>query len=103
MFRNVEFFLGAVVIAAVLTLSGYAYYQHRASDRLQEDNQLLSGDAKAAATYAREYKKVVAAETKANEQLDEALEANPEWSEQPVPDDVADLLRAHTDAAEQSD
>ena len=100
MFRKAELIVGLLVIALVLGLSGYAYWLSKTHSRDTSAIQTLSGDARAATTYTREYKKVLAEETKANERMDEALARNPAWSDQPVPNDVADLLRDHSDAPE---
>lgn len=100
MFRKAEAIVGLLVILAVLALSVYVYTLRAAHKNATSANQALSGDAAAATTYTRAYKKVIAEEKKDNERMDEALAANPAWSEQPVPDDVADLLRYHQDAAD---
>lgn len=99
MFRNLELAIGGVLLLAVLGLSIYAGYLHMTRDAAQEDYQISNGDASAHETYAHGLKKVVVQEKQAHERMEQALEANESWAEQPVPDDVARLLCHSADAA----
>ena len=78
---------------AVLGLSGFAWYQSGTIERAQGQASVATGDARAATTH-RDAHQRIATERKTDEAHTEAvLTANPEWSEQPVPSDVADILR----------
>lgn len=70
------------------------------SDAVQEG--ALEANTRAAEVHAREQAKVYRGKEKAIEQVREVAERHPEWADEPVPDDVADILRDPADPARSS-
>jgi hypothetical protein len=92
-FRKSEAILGALILLTVLVLCGrYAYMNWKASS-LETKNDVLTSDAQADTTYVREYKTVITERETKDAQVDAALQRNGDWADEPLPDDVADLLR----------
>lgn len=93
MSRTIELYLGTALLALILGLAGYSWYEHHRVDNKQESLQSATGDAYAHETYATGYKKVVEQRKTDEQEVRAVLARNPEWSDDVVPDDVADLLR----------
>ncbi len=98
-FRKAELLLGLTLLLAVLGLGGWSWLQSKRIDKLQSDKETATADASAHETYVTEQKKLVVKEKAADERMDQALEANPEWSGTVVPNDVARELCHSPDAA----
>ena len=97
--RQVNLVLGGLLLLAVVGLGlRYAYVSWRA-ESLETKNDVLTSDATADKTYVREYKTVIAEQEKTNAEVDRVLEEHRDWSEQPLPDDVADILRDPAESA----
>lgn len=97
--RQAEAVLAGLFLLAIV-LFGFHYKNLR--DELadaRQDSQFYAGNASAHRTAATEYKTIVVEKEKAHAKLDSALEAHPVWADEPVPDDVADLLRHDSGAA----
>ena len=82
----------ALVLAAV-AVAGYINHLHSRIDKLSEQKAEASADASAHGTYATGSRKLEQEYRTAKEETREALEANREWADQPVPPAVADRLR----------
>lgn len=91
--RKAELILGAILLSIILSLCGRYAYMNWKSESLEAKNDVLASDAAADTVYVREYKTVITERETKDAQVDEALGRNRDWSEQPLPDDVADLLR----------
>jgi len=63
------------------------------NEELSQENVVAVADAVASAEYVKGAKAQEKQYTKHKERVDEALETNPAWSTQPVPESVADELR----------
>ena len=88
----------ASVLAAIA--SGlYINHLHSRIDKLSEQKAEATADASAHSTYASGSRKLDQEYRTAKEETREALEANREWADQPVPDAVADRLRNRTDTS----
>mgnify|MGYP003409105269 CR=1 FL=1 len=97
---SLKTYLRLGVLALILLLAGYGWYQKGRADRAKDANKELSADAAAGTTFGSEVGKIYK-EKKVDDQRTEAVLArNPEWSSQPIPPDVADLLRHPTGAAQ---
>jgi hypothetical protein len=91
--RKIELIIGATLLLVVLALCGrYAYMSHK-SKSLETKNDVLTSDAAADAAYVREYKTVITERKTQDAQVENALDRNRDWADEPLPDDVADLLR----------
>lgn len=98
-FRKIELMVGGLLLLAVLLLSAYSMHLRNSRANVQQDYQQASGNASAGTTAARELKTVVIEKEEAHAALNSALEANRTWAAEPVPDDVAALLRHHSGAS----
>ncbi|AHB12198.1 Rz-like spanin [Xylella phage Prado] len=98
-FRKIELLIGGLLLAAVILLSAYSLHLRNSRANVQQDYQQASGNASAATTAAKELKTVVIEKENAHAALDQALARSPEWADEPVPADVADLLRHDTGSA----
>jgi hypothetical protein len=96
---NVELILGAIILSVILFLCGRYVYMSWKSDSLEAQNDVLTSDAEADQVYVREYKTVITEREAKNEQVDRALERNRDWADEPLPDDVADILRDPAESA----
>lgn len=88
----------ALVLAAV-GAGLYINHLHSRIDKLSEQKAEASADAAAHGTYASGSRKLEQEYRTAKEETREALEANREWADQPVPPAVADRLRKRTEAS----
>lgn len=100
--RKIELALAAIIVATILALWGWGKYNSERRESVQEDYQVASGDASAYKVMAAGTKRVAEQEQRKHEELEVALEANPEWADEPVPSDVARVLCHSPDAACQS-
>lgn len=81
--------LAGVALATWLTI----WYLVDENDDLSNENVVAVADAQAGAVYIRGAKAQEKEYVKHKEAVDEALKANDDYANQPVPDDVADQLR----------
>lgn len=88
-----ELILGTLIFVIILSLCGRYAYMSWKSENLETKNDVLTSDAAADTVYVREYKTIVTERDTKDAQVEDALERNRDWAEQPLPDDVADLLR----------
>lgn len=88
--------LGLLVLLA-LAGAGYIYHLHSRIDKLQEGKALATADSSAHRTYSTNSRQLDREYRTAKEETREALEANREWADQPVPPAVADRLRKRTE------
>lgn len=88
----------ALVLAAV-GAGLYINHLHSRIDKLSEQKAEASADASAHDTYATGSRKLEQEYRTAKEETREALEANREWADQPVPPAVADRLRKRTETS----
>ena len=91
--RNIELAIGGSLLVMVLGLWGYGAWKDYRADQLKDENVTLTADSTADNTYVREYKRIVTEEKQANERVESAIRRNPVWADEPLPDDVADILR----------
>lgn len=96
--RITDYIVGGLLLA-VLAWAIYGKYQSSRAESFKEDAQQYAGNAKAHEVAAVEYRTIITERKKADEDLDRALERNPEWADGPVPSDVADLLRHDSGSA----
>lgn len=97
--RPVEATLGGILLAIILILCGrYAYYNWK-SESLEAKNDVLTSDASADKAYVRKYRAVIIERETKDAQVDRALQRNRDWADEPLPDDVADLLRDPAESA----
>lgn len=93
-FQNkVEMILGTLILAVILTLCGRYAFMNWKMNSLESKNDVLTSDAAADTVYVREYKTVVTERETKDAQVEDALGRNSGWADEPLPDDVADLLR----------
>lgn len=92
-FRKLEIGLVVLLLLTIVGLGLWNYHLHNAKEDAQQSFQVANGNAEAHETAAKEFKIVVQQKEEAQHALDKAIEANPVWSAEPVPSDVADLLR----------
>jgi uncharacterized protein HemX len=85
--------LSLILTIAVIAFGVYGWYQKQRVEHVSEERNVASGDAAAYKTHNTEYKKVVTAERATKEQVDEVVARNRDWADEPLPVDVADLLR----------
>lgn len=97
--RKLELLFGGLLLVCVLALGGKAWIDSKRLDAVQESYQAASGDARAATVYVEAYKEVAEQRRKKDAQVESVLESNRVWADEPVPDDVADLLRHPTGTA----
>lgn len=92
----------ALIVASILLIavSGFAYYSDTRLKATTSKLETASANAKAYEEYAAKAEVVHKKETIRNEQVQAAVEANPEWADLPLPDDVASLLRHPTGATQ---
>lgn len=91
--RQAELVLGAILLVVVLIFGGRYAYMKWNTERLESKNDVLTSDAEADKVYVREYKTVVEQREIKDAQVERALQRNQSWADEPLPDDVADLLR----------
>lgn len=94
--RKLEMALGIALLAAVAFLAVEVGVYRMKARTAQENYQVASGDAKAAGVYIDAYKRVEKQRSATDAKVESTLEANGDWADAPVPDDVADLLRHPT-------
>lgn len=88
--------LGWLLIAAVLGLVYFTVTGLIAKNRTQQAAITeVAGAQVADAVWRGETKALKEWQVKEETRVEEAVEANPEWSDAAVPDDVADSLRKH--------
>ena len=97
--RKAELILGSILLLAILALCGRYAYMNWKSESLEAKNDVLSSDAAADTVYVREYKTVITERETKDAQVEDALGRNRDWADEPLPDDVADLLRDPARAA----
>lgn len=97
--RQAELILGAILLSVILALCGRYAYMHLKSESLQAKNDLLTSDAASDQVYVREYKTIVTERETKDAQVEDALGRNREWADEPLPDDVADILRDPAESA----
>lgn len=94
----------AALVGLVLFLTsvvGTGLYVKHLTDKvaeLESTNLLLQADLSAAKTYRREQEALTKNKQETDTRVDEVLEANRVWADEPLPDDVAGLLRQHPDS-----
>lgn len=91
--RKLEVLFAALLILACVVLGASNYYLQTRKASTERSYHQASGNAYAADAEAQELRIIYTEKEKAYEELGKALERNPEWSTEPVPADVADLLR----------
>ena len=97
--RQAELVLGAILLVMVLIFGGRYAYMKWNTERLESKNDVLTSDAEADKVYVREYKTVVEQREAKDAQVERALQRNRSWADEPLPDDVADLLRDPAESA----
>jgi ABC-type siderophore export system fused ATPase/permease subunit len=96
----VKAYAALAVVLAIAAGVLYVQHLHRKIDKLEQSNTALSADVSAHGAYVSGSKELDRAYRTAKEETREALEANREWADMPVPDAVADRLRKRTDSPE---
>lgn len=97
--RQAELVIGATLLVVVLFFGGRYVYMKWNTERLESKNDVLTSDAAADKVYVREYKTVVEQRETKDAQVERALQRNRSWADEPLPDDVADLLRDPAESA----
>ena len=92
-----EMILGTLIFAVLLSFCGRYVYMNWKSANLEAKNDVLTSDAAADTVYVREYKTVITERETKDAQVEDALDRNRDWADEPLPDDVADLLRDPTE------
>lgn len=91
--------IGILLIIAVVALSFSSCSQRNRAERAEKAYYQQSGNASAYEEHSRGVTAVYQERTNAQDTATEVLEAHPEWSGEPIPPDVADLLRHSTGAS----
>lgn len=91
--RQIELAVGGVLLVVILFLWMATKWSGWRNSQLEQQNQVLTADSSADTEYVRQYKRVVIEEKQANERVESAIRRNPVWADEPLPDDVADILR----------
>lgn len=85
-----------VVIGLFVVVLGLAAYSVSLKYRLDAANakkETVTATAAGYKTYAKEHAAVTERKEKTNHEVREALARHPEWADEPVPAELADLLR----------
>lgn len=91
--RKLEIILAALLLAAVGILGFRVWVASHRADTAQENYQAAAGDARAATEYIKVYKEVAEQRRTKDAEVENALGEHRDWADEPVPVDVADLLR----------
>lgn len=100
MYAKVLLYVIGLLLAA-LVVCGVGWYATSRVAAIKADTVEDAGseaNTRAAEVYGREAVKVYRDKEKAGEQVRVINERRPEWSDEPLPDDVADILRKPTEA-----
>ena len=91
--KNIERVFAILII--LLIAAGSLRYCHldRQKEAAKQEASLQTGRADAAEEYSSGLRTIIIEREASDARVQQALEANPEYSGQPVPSDVADLLR----------
>lgn len=84
-----------LIVAVFVALVGMVYIQHQRIERLQAATESASAMIAGYRTKEKATVQFVAAKEKKDAEVAAVVRNNPEWADQSVPDDVADLLRKH--------
>ncbi|WYM31394.1 i-spanin [Stenotrophomonas phage Stm18] len=84
-----------LIVAVFVALVGMVYIQHQRIERLQAANESASAMIAGYRTKDKATVQLVAAKEKKDAEVATVVGNHREWADQPVPDDVADLLRKH--------
>lgn len=91
--RKLELLLAALLLGAVAFLGVRVWLASNRADTAQDNYHAAAGDASAATEYIKVYRDVTEQRRKKDAQVETVLGGNRVWADEPVPDDVADLLR----------
>lgn len=105
MFHKVYLTVIALLLATLAAMGTIMWVNHKVAS--VKDNVVqeaaLEANTRAAEVHAKETARVHQNKEKAVEQVRAANERHPEWADEPVPDDVAGILRDPAGSARQSD
>lgn len=91
--RKLEILLAALLLGAVVFLGFRVWVASHRADVAADQYHAAAGDASAATEYIKVYRDVTEQRRKKDAQVESVLGDNRAWADEPVPDDVADLLR----------
>lgn len=94
--RDIERALAGVLLALVVCLAAYAWWQGQRLETVTQDYRQAAGDARAATVYVTAHKAAQKEKEAKNVEVEARLEEHRDWADAPVPDDVAGLLRHRT-------
>lgn len=91
--RNIERVIAVLIILLIAAGSLRYCYLDSQKEQAKQQAALSEGRADAAEEYSSGLKTIIIEREASDARVQQVLEANPEYSGQPVPRDVADLLR----------
>lgn len=92
--RRAGLFVGVVLTIAGVTLTAmYLYNLNRQIAALKAANASAQANQRAAETWLSGNKALTIERKESDDVTEQVLASNPDWADQPVPDDVASLLR----------
>lgn len=100
MLAKLHAYLTLALLAAVIVLAAgwYAAHQVNEVNNKVAESAEVEANTRAAEVYGREAVKVYRDKEKASEQVRAITERHPDWSNEPLPDDVGDILRKPAEA-----
>ena len=91
---------GIALVLVVATCFGlYVWNLQRKAEQLSTANTTAVATGAADETWRRGHITYTRDREEANNATEQVLDRNPDWANQPLPNDVADRLRKHPDAA----
>lgn len=97
---RLELTIAGVLLAIICGLSWFSFWQHSRKESAQTQYVGAAASSESHQAYAQGARELVIKVKKEEQHVEAVLEANRTWSEQPVPDDVADLLRERPASSE---
>lgn len=97
---RLELTITGVLLAIICGLSWFSFWQHSHKEASQTQYIGAAASSESHQAYAQGARALAIKVKKEEQHVEAVLEANRTWSEQPVPADVADLLRERATPAE---
>lgn len=91
--RDIERGLAGLLLLVAMGLGAFAWFNAQRVEHVQQQYQHAAADARAGTVYTVERKSIDKQREVKNAEVEAVLQARSDWSDGPVPDDVADILR----------
>lgn len=91
--RDIERGLAGLLLVVAIVLAGFAWFNAKRVEQVQQQYQHAAADVRAGTVYTVERKRIDKQREVKNGEVEAVLQARSDWSDAPVPDDVADILR----------